>query len=258
MPFRFFMMLIVPTLSLVLGSVMAPARAQDFSPGQKAGIEQIIHDYLMKNPEVLRDAIGELERRQQAEQTAARDRALSDNAEALFRSTHQAVVGNPDGKITLVEFFDYNCGYCKKSLADVGRLMKENPDLRVVLKDFPVLGPGSLEAAQVEAAVRKQITGDKFWDFHQKVLGTRGQVGRAQVLAVAKDMGLDMSRLDRDMRDPDVRAGIAEVVGFGDKLALTGTPSWILGRDVIIGAVGYDELRDKIDNMKKCGKIACS
>ena len=137
------------------------------------------------------------------------------------------------------------------------RLTKENPELRVVLKDFPVLGPGSIEAAQVAGAVRNQLQGEKFWDFHQKLLLTRGQIGKAQALSVAKESGVDMEKLDKDMKSPDIRAGIAEVMQVADQLSLTGTPSWVLGQDVVVGAVGFDELRGKLDNMKKCGKTAC-
>jgi protein-disulfide isomerase len=234
-----------------------PAGAAEFSPAQTKEIGAIVRDYLVNNPEVLRDAMVELDRREKAEQAAAREKIISENGH-LFSSPHQAVVGNPNGKVTLVEFFDYNCGYCKKSLDDLAKLMKDDPNLRVVLKDFPVLGPGSVEAAQVASALRNQFSGDKFWAFHQKLLLTRGQVGKAQALAVAKDMGADMGKLERDVANPDVKAGIQEVMQMADGLNLTGTPSWVVGNDVVVGAVGYDELKGKIGNVAKCGKAVCS
>jgi protein-disulfide isomerase len=250
-------MLLAPVLTLILSAAGHPLAAQSFTPPQKDEIGRIVRDYIVSHPEVIKDAILELQKREKAEEAALREKTLRDNADLIYKSASQAVVGNPNGKITLVEFFDYNCGYCKKALSDVARLVKENPDLRVVLKDFPVLGPGSLEAAQVEAAVRNQFTGDKFFDYHQKLLGSRGQVGKAQALAAAKEMGADMDRLERDMKKADVSRGIAEVMQVADKLALNGTPSWVLGDEVIVGAVGYDELRAKLDNMKKCGKADC-
>lgn len=258
MNLRALVMLIVPAATLALGGVARPVHAAEFSAPQKSEIELIVRDYLVAHPDIVKDAIIELQRREKAEEAAVRDKTLKESADILYRSAHQGVIGNPNGKITLVEFFDYNCGYCKKALADVVRLSKELPDLRVVLKDFPVLGQGSVEAAQVEAALRNQFTGDKFADFHQRLLNAKGHVGKAQALALAKEMGADMTRLDADMRKPEVAQGIAEVMGVADKLSLNGTPSWILGDDVIIGAVGYDELRGKIDNMRKCGKVACS
>jgi protein-disulfide isomerase len=249
--------LAAPLLCLGLAALALPAAAAEFSPAQTKEIGAIVRDYLVNNPEVLRDAMVELDRREKAEQAAAREKIISGNSH-LFSSPHQAVVGNPNGKVTLVEFFDYNCGYCKKSLDDLAKLMKEDPNLRVVLKDFPVLGPGSVEAAQVASALRNQFSGDKFWAFHQKLLLTRGQVGKAQALAVAKDMGADMGKLDRDMANPDVKAGIQEVMQMADGLNLTGTPSWVVGKDVVVGAVGYDELKGKIGNVAKCGKAVCS
>jgi protein-disulfide isomerase len=127
----------------------------------------------------------------------------------------------------------------------------------VVLKDFPVLGPNSVEAAQVASAARKQISGDKFFDFHQKLLMTHGPVGREQALAVAKELGLDMDRLQKDMKDPSIRAGNEEVMKIADALALTGTPSYVIGDEAVVGAVGFAELKTKVDAVAKCGKTAC-
>ncbi len=256
MKFRLSVMLIAPLLALVLSGVTHSARAQSAAP--RAEIEKIVREYILANPEIIKEAIVELQRREKADESANRDKFLAENAAALLRSPHQAVIGNPNGKITLVEFFDYNCGYCKKALSDVARLTKENPDLRVVLKNFPVLGQPSVEAAQIEAAVRNQFSGDKFFDYHTRLLSTKGPIGRVQALSVAKDMGADVAKLEADSRKPDVMAGLTETMGIADKLALNGTPSWILGNDVIVGAVGFAELKDKVTNMQKCGKSACS
>jgi protein-disulfide isomerase len=259
--FRTATRLAAPLLCLGFASVALPAAAAEFSPAQTKEIGDIVRDYLVNNPEVLRDAMVELDRREKEAQQAAREKIISDNSN-LFSSPHQAVIGNPNGKVTLVEFFDYNCGYCKKSLDDLAKLMKDDPNLRVVLKDFPVLGPGSVEAAQVASALRNQFTGEKFWAYHQKLLLTRGQVAKVQALAIAKEMGADMGKLDRDMASPDIKAGIRETMDLADKLNLTGTPSWVVGHDVVIGAVGYDELKGKIGNvatnLARCGKAVCS
>jgi protein-disulfide isomerase len=246
-----------PLFCLGLAAAALPAAAAEFSPAQTKEIGTIVRDYLVNNPEVLREAMVELDRREKEAQQAAREKVISDNGN-LFSSPHQAVVGNPNGKVTLVEFFDYNCGYCKKSLDDLAKLMKEDPNLRVVLKDFPVLGPGSVEAAQVASALRNQFGGDKFWAYHQKLLLTRGQIGKVQALAVAKDMGADMGKLDRDMASPEVKKGIEEVMHMADALNLTGTPSWVVGKEVVVGAVGYEDLKGKIGNVAKCGKAVCS
>ncbi len=253
-------------LALIAGAIgllaaFAPpapqAKAGQFNDGQKQEIETIVHDYLLAHPEVLRDVSVELEKRQKLEEADSRGRAIAEHGDALYRSKFQAVVGDPNGKIVLVEFFDYNCGYCKRALEDLANLMKQEPSLRVVLKDFPVLGPNSVEAAQVASAARMQLPGQKFWQFHQKLLLSHGPVGKAQALSVAKDLGLDMDRLDKDMKDPSIRAGLEEIMKIGDTLNLTGTPSYVLGDEVIVGAVGYDQLKAKVDSIGKCGKTTC-
>ena len=234
----------------------ATARAE-MSPSQKAEIQGVIKDYLISNPEVLRDALNEMERKQKSDEAAARSKAVSDASPLIFNSPRQAVLGNPNGKVTLVEFFDYNCGYCKKSLDDIVQLVKEEPELRLVVKDFPVLGPGSVEAAQIATALRKQFTGDKYWQFHFKLLGMKGQIGKTQANAVARDMGADMDKLARDAASPETRESIQEVMKLADGLQLTGTPTFVVGDDVVVGAVGHDELKSRIDSVKKCGKTAC-
>ncbi len=233
-----------------------PAQAQ-VSPAQRTEIEGIIKDYLMKNPDVIREVLVEMERKQKADEESARTKAVTDLAPTLFNSSRHAVLGNPNGKITLVEFFDYNCGYCKKALEDVAKLVKAEPELRLVIKDFPVLGPNSVEAAEVATALRNQIKGDKYWQYHTKLMQTRGQIGKAQALALAKEMGADMDRLARDVASSETRASLQEVMMIADKLQLTGTPTFVLGDEVIVGAVGQDELRTRIGNMRKCGKTAC-
>ena len=236
----------------------SPLRAEGFSAGQKAEIEAIIKDYLLQKPEVLREAIGVLEAREKAAEAKAREKVVSDPSSTLFSPVNQAVIGDPAGKITLIEFFDYNCGYCKHALSDLARLMKDNPDLRVVLRDLPILSPGSVEAAKIANAFLRQFQGEKFWEFHQKLLGSRGQVGKAEALGVAKDLGADMDKMAKDAATPDITSGIEESGRFAKSLQVTGTPTYVIGEDVAVGAVGYDELEAKVANIKKCGKAICS
>ena len=239
-----------------LAGGLAPSQAQSFQPAQKTEIEKIVKDYLLANPEVLRDALTELDKRQKAEETAARGKILGDASGPLFASKHQAVLGNPNGKRTMVEFFDYNCGYCKRAVDDLARLIKENPDLKVILKEFPVLGPNSVETAKIAAAAREQL-GPRYWDFHQKLMGVRGQIGKAQALAVAKDLGLDVAKVEKDAEGADVSNGLNETMMLADALNLNGTPVYVMADDVVIGAVGYEKLKSKLDNVGKCGKTSC-
>jgi protein-disulfide isomerase len=236
---------------------MAPAFATEFTPEQKAEIGAIMKDYLVNNPDVLRAAIEALDKRDKQVEAEARQSAVADQGGALFSSVHQGNVGNPKGDATLVEFFDYNCHYCKGALPDMAKLMQNDPNMKLVLKDFPVLGPGSVEAAKVATAVRKQLQGDKFWQFHVKLLSSHGPVGRNEALGVAKEMGVDMDRLNKDMDSPDVTAGLEEVMKMADALQINGTPSFVVGQEVVVGAVGYDQLKQKLDSVHKCGHAVC-
>ena len=235
----------------------AGARADEFTPAQKQELGEFIKNYLVDNPEVLRAAIDALDKHDKQVAEAEREKAVSGESSALFDSKFQATIGNPKASATLVEFFDYNCHYCKGALPDITRLIKGDSGLKLVLKDFPVLGPGSVEAAKVASAARNQLPGDAFWQFHTKLLATHGPVGKAEALAVARELGLDMDRLAKDMESPSINTGIEEVMRLADTLQINGTPSFVVGQDVVVGAVGYDELKDKIDSVHKCGHATC-
>jgi len=238
--------------------MLAPAAAQEFSAPQKSEIERIIKDYIVSHPEVLQEAIAELDKRQAAAETEKAKSAVASNAETIFNSSRQVVLGNAKGDVTLVEFFDYNCGFCKRAMADMQELLKDDPKLKIVLKEFPVLGPGSVEAAKVAVAVRMQDkTGKKYLDFHLKLLGGRGQADKARALAVAKEVGMDMARLDKDMASDEVKVSLEESLKLAETLGLNGTPSYIVGSDVVVGAVGLDALRSKVA-LARCGKATCS
>jgi protein-disulfide isomerase len=240
-------------------ALAAPALAQSnaLSDPQKQEVRQLVRDFLLTNPEVIQEAIVELERRQQEAQKTAQINALQSERNALLHSPRGNLVGNPSGDVTLVEFFDYNCGYCKRALADLRALMKGDPKLRVVLKDLPVLGPESVEASRVGLAAKQQLSGEKLFDYHTRVMETRGRVNGERALAVAREMGLDMARLQKDLDHAEVRAALQENMTLGDKLGLTGTPAFVVGDEVISGAVGIEPLRKLVASTRQCGKAAC-
>jgi len=238
-------------------SVALPAQAQTFNDGQKDQIRSIIRDYLLQNPEVLQEAMVELEKKQKDAEKAAQMAAMKDYSGALVNSPRNIVVGNPQGDVTLVEFFDYNCGYCKRAMADVREMMKADPKLRVVLRDFPVLGPDSVEASLVAIAAKNQLKPDKYWEFHQKLLDGRGRVGKEKAIAVAKEFGADPAKLEKDMQSAEVRGAIEETMRIGDALKLQGTPAFVVGDEIIFGAVGEAPLKAAVASVRKCGKAAC-
>jgi protein-disulfide isomerase len=250
--------LLAPALfALVLLSAPPSASAQSFSDSQRGDIETIVRNYLIAHPEVLEEAMAELSRRQSAAEAEKQTASVTKNAEAIFNSPRGVTVGNRDGDVTFVEFFDYNCGYCKRAMTDMLDLMKSDPKLKVVLKEFPVLGPGSVEAARIAVAVRMQDpSGKKYLDFHQKLLNGKGQADKARALAAAKDAGLDMAKIEKDSASPEVRATLEENFKLAEAMGMNGTPSYVIGKQVVIGAVGVESLREKI-GVARCGKATC-
>jgi protein-disulfide isomerase len=237
---------IIPFAAAMLLALPA-ASAQSFSADQRREIESIVKDYLIAHPEVMQEVLTAVDKRQkdaEAQKTAATIKA---NKATLFNSPHEVVLGNPQGSVTAVEFFDYNCAFCKHALPDMMKLLQTNTNLRFVLKEFPVLGPGSVEAAHVAVAARMQDpTGAKYIEFHQKLLGGRGAADQARALAVAKEVGFDMTRIQKDLDSPEVKTTIDEDMKLADELGIDGTPSYVIGDQLVVGAVGFDELKQKL------------
>jgi protein-disulfide isomerase len=256
--------------------LLAPAtsRAQD-TPGPVDGkirdylashpdeLAQLIKDYLVKHPEMIGEILAAAPNQrpsQVADNMAAggtepivdRAAAVSGNAELLFSSPRQVTLGNPDGDVTLVEFFDYNCGFCKRALPDLLALINDNPKLKIVLKELPILGPGSTEAARVAVAVRMQDRdGQKYLAFHRQVLESAGPATKEKALAAAQSLGLDMGRLERDLASEEVSATLAEGTKLARAVGISGTPGYVIGRTVVLGAVGATDLQTQIDTARR-------
>jgi protein-disulfide isomerase len=235
----------------------ALSQPSSFSPDQRRAIGEIVREYLVQNPEVLQEAIGELERRTEAAQKAAQAEALRTERDTLVNGRRDYVVGNPQGDVTLVEFLDYNCPYCKKAAGEVQALVKADPGLRVVLKDFPILGPDSVEASRVALAAGAQLRGERLHEYHTRLIETRGRVNGERAKAVAREMGLDMARLEKELDGAEVKATIQETMRLADRLGLTGTPAFVIGDEIVSGAVGTEPLREVIANTRRCGKARC-
>jgi protein-disulfide isomerase len=251
-----FRTLAAATLALALALPTA-ASAQSFSPDQRGEIEKIVREYLLSNPQLLQEVMTELEKRQAQADAEKHRKAVADNSALIFDSPRHVTLGNPKGDVTMVELFDYNCTYCKRAMTDMLDLLKNDPNLKIVLKEFPVLGEGSMQAATVAVAVRMQDkTGKKYLEFHQKLLGGRGAADKARALAAAKEVGLDMARLEKDMTSEEVKNTLAESFQIAEAAGLNGTPSYVIGNEVVIGAVGLPALKEKV-NLARCGKATC-
>ena len=243
-------------LAALLIASPAAAPAQTFSGDQRGEIERIVREYLLSHPESLQEVMTELEKRQAAAETEKHRAAVQEHNATIFSSPRQVTLGNAQGDVTVVEFFDYNCGYCKRAMTDMLEILKDSK-VKFVLKEFPVLGEGSVQAAQVAAAARMQDkTGKKYLEFHQKLLGGRGQADKARALAVAKEVGFDVARIEKDMASDEVKGQLEESFKLAEALGLNGTPSYVVGSDVVVGAVGLSALKEKI-NGARCGKATC-
>jgi protein-disulfide isomerase len=257
---RFYLRTLAAALALFAFAVPTfnAARAELFSPEQRGEIETIVREYLLRNPQVLQEVVQEMERRQALADAEKHREAIKQNTAAIFNSSRQVVLGNPQGDITLVEFFDYNCSFCRRAVSDALTLLKSDANLRLVLKEFPVLGEGSTQAAQVAVAVRMQdqTSGRKYLEFHQKMFSSRGAIDRARALAVVREIGLDAARAERDMGSQETKVTLEESFRLAEALGINGTPSYVLENQVIVGAVGLDKLREAI-NTARCGKAIC-
>ncbi len=243
--------------ALLLGAAPVVAVAEDaFTAPQKEEIGRVVRDYLLRNPEVIQDAIAELEKRQGEAQKSAQAAALNELRDTLVKGG--TVVGNPSGDVTLVEFFDYNCGYCKQAVADLKTLIKADGKLRVVLRDLTIIGGASSEeASRVALAAKGQLSGDKLFEYHTRVMETRGRVNGERALAVAKEMGVDMARLQKDMASPAISLALGENTSFAQKLGVNGTPAYVVGDEVVSGAIGAGALRQAVTGVRQCGRALC-
>ncbi len=243
-------------LAVIAAAVTALVTTGASAQQSREDIEKIVREYILKNPEVIQEAILELRKKQELAETAARSQALQSQKEKIFQSKRDIVLGNPNGDVTLVEFFDYNCGYCKRAVNDISELLKNDPKLRVVLKELPILSEGSVEAARVAVAVRLQDP-SKYWAFHRLLLSGRGEANGAQALAAAQKVGLDVERIKKDLSNPEVEATLHEVQELAKALAISGTPSYVLGDELIPGALPHTQLAAAIAQVRKCGKVDC-
>ena len=232
-------------------ALLLPAGAQT-STEERQEIERIVRDYILSNPEIVEEALIALEAKRRQEQAAQQQAAIAELKDRIFDSPHQAVVGNQDGDVTLVEFFDYNCGYCRRALNDMLALMEVNPDLRMVLKEFPILSQGSLEAHRISVAVNA-IAPDKYLEFHREMFSRPGEADRRKALAVASGLGLDADALDEAAGRPEVDEALSEVRDLALALGVNGTPSYVVGGEAVFGAVGFERLQAKVDAARACG-----
>jgi len=226
--------------------VSAPVAAQTLGAEQKAEIESVIRDYLLANPEILEEAFTALQQKRQLAEQQNRNRALTDERDTLENSARQAVTGNPDGDVTLVEFFDYQCQYCRRVVPSLRALLAEDQDLKVVFKEFPILGEASVTAARAALAAREQ---DRYLPFHFALMSAR-DLSLGSIMALAESVGLDTERLAGDMQSPAIETHLQANLALARELGIEGTPAFVIGDELIPGAVDKTRLAQLIEEAR--------
>lgn len=246
----------VGALIITLASITCMAQSANGQEMDRAGVEKIIREYLLANPELILEVQQALENKQEELKKQQQLVTLKDKNDLIYNSPNHMVIGDPEAKVTVVEFFDYNCGFCKRALSDMLQIVEQNPDVKFIMKEFPVLGEPSLEAHRVSLALIKNYP-ELYSDYHRDLMNLPGRKNGSKALDLAVSMGADGDKLKAAANDPAIMGAIGEVYEIADGLGITGTPSYVIGDEVVFGAVGFDRLMPKVANLRECGKSVC-
>jgi protein-disulfide isomerase len=244
------------TAETVVEPPRAAVSASADAPLNSKAVELIVRDYLLANPELLVEVQVALDAKQKEEQRIANLGVIKNAKDEIFNSSFDGIVGNPAGKVTMVEFYDYNCAYCRRAIEDMRALTKADPDLRFVLKEFPILGPDSQKAHVVSMAFHKLMP-EKYGEFHGQLLGGPGRANEAAAIKIALSLGADEAKLRKAMKDPTIFKTFAKTYDLANKLSITGTPAYVVGNEVVFGALGQEVLAEKIAAAKGCQDATC-
>ncbi len=248
--------MIVP-LGLLMLTVPVMAQKAEISAAQEQAIRELVIKTIREQPEIILEALQILESRQKTAQAGNIQKTIAENSDDIFRHVDDPVGGNPNGDVTLVEFFDYRCGFCKRVHPTVKRLLKEDGNIRYVYKEFPILGPSSIFAAR--AALAAQSMG-KYAKFSNALMESRGALSEKRVFLIAKKSGLDTKALKKKMQinKTEIQATIQRNYKLAQALNINGTPAFVIGNKVLPGAVDFETLKASVkktrQNQKKTGK----
>jgi protein-disulfide isomerase len=217
-------------------------------PAELDPFEQRVREYLLRHPEVIMEALQILQERQRAAEAENLRRTIAARSDEILNDPDAPVGGNPAGDVTLVEFFDYNCPYCRRVASTVVELEASDPDLRLVYKELPILGPGSQFAARAAPASRKQ---GKYVRFHNALMQAAEQVTGQSVMEIARTVGLDIEQLETDMQDPAIQEAIGRNLRLANALGITGTPSFVVGEEIVPGAVDFRTLQGLVARVRR-------
>jgi protein-disulfide isomerase len=246
MPLRLLTCLVAA--GLVVSSLAGAA--EKVTPAKKSAFEQIIHDYILQHPEVIVEALQSAEDKMKAQGEESARAAVVERRQELLDDPTAPIAGNPKGDVTIVEFFDYRCPYCKQVEPALEALLKEDHELRIVYKELPILGKDSVYATRVALAARKQAGYDKF---HAAMMAAKGQIDEKVILQVAADSGLDVERLKSDMPASEIDDIIKRNYDLAQALDIRGTPAFVIGGELVPGAIDIETMKRKIAAVRKSG-----
>ncbi|MEX2298013.1 MAG: DsbA family protein [Dongiaceae bacterium] len=235
----------LPAAALLLSASTMPGFAQDTDETvdpEQARIEEIVREYLLAHPEVVVEALQAYETQRMAVQQAQQQEVVVTLADQLFNNPLSPVAGNPGGDVTMVEFFDYNCPYCKRVAPDIATLLEADGNIRFVYKEWPILSEESEIAARAALAAHQQSE-DAYVRLHDAMMAHRGKLDRDTVMALAATQGLNMERLEDDMEGDQVTAEIEHVRRLADQIGIDGTPAFLIGEQVVPGAIDIEEMK---------------
>lgn len=229
----------------------APAAKEAFSAEQKTALDKAIHDYLMANPQVIMESVEQYRQNQEAIDAKGFAEKIKARHDDIYNDAASPVVGNKKGDVTLVEFFDYNCGYCKQAFRDVQKILDEDKKLRIVFKEFPILSESSHTAARYALAAERQ---GKYMEFHTTLMTQSGPLSETRMESIGKDLGLDVKKLKEDANSPTIRAEIEKNLALGREVGIAGTPAFVIGDDALRGHYGLEALRKVIADKRSGAK----
>ncbi len=234
-----------------LGHGTVPSHAQDsFTEPERRAIERMIRNYIMNNPEVVVESVRRMTARAEAAGREEQRLVLADLRPELEHDPGSPVGGNPDGDVTVVEFFDYRCTYCKRFLPNLVELLRKDANVRIVFKEYPILGPDSVTASRAALAARIQDE-DLYMPFHAALMEARGSLSERRILDLAKEVGLDPVRLERDMAAPEIEATFSRNRAQAEALGIRGTPGFVIGDRVVPGYIDGDALAALVEEARE-------
>ena len=239
-------------LPLMMAAIALPTVARaEMTAEQKKEVEALVHQYVLEHGELLIESVNKYQAKQEEETNKQAGVKAKELLESLKTEKNAAIAGNPQGAITMVEFFDFNCGYCKKAFEEIQKVIKEEKDVKVVLYDMPILGPDSLESSKWALAAKKQ---NKYFEYHTALMNHQGGKDEATFKKLAQDAGLDPEKLAKDKADPSIEEEIQTHIKKAQELGIQGTPGFLINEKIFRGYIPYDVIQQTLKDERAAAK----